>query len=795
MGKIVNPTEQIILKKGFGIWPKDVINPQEQNDTLIKALNIEYRFQEYLSVNKLDGLIPLQNPDSTINLFIEESKQLLKLESLQPITKFITLINVGHFKFIQNEIQDAITILSASNLEFNVNSNNYVQSLFYRKHFLLASSYHTLRDLEHEKEWLITGVNFFHKIPTLSNIESFKWLNLIYEKLLGFISAPVTISQLDSIFKHKNHIISFIDYSVDQGIKYDAKDLQNFAKSRSQELLSTTKFPKSDEVNNYELEEFLSQVNDCKLVDPKLSSELLERGINRTYQSHILLRSLTKNLLLLSKRDEAYHSFEVYMDYIESYYVQNNHSFNDILGILSTFKLILNDRFSNCDVSDVNVQDYDRYIKIVIKFEELLDAFYQDNELLKVDQDVDLLDDERLLNVNNEKLKLFLSEIWYTLAISNIKLYKSSQSLFPEHYTKLTKSISFFKNAIYNDSNNDEVLFQYVKFMATLRKIKESYKVLKKFLTKQTIKNTTFFKSWHLLVLIVSIEENQDEAYKIINFLVNEVTDFIELSTDLSLELKECFIQIKITQLAIIESLYGIEQCLDSLTELFGLYNQLFKDTLQSNEASSANQPSKQLHRTSTMSKIKSIRSHKEKPVNNTTSKPKVNINFNQTQILQKIWLITSTIYYKANLIEDSEQAIVEAEKLHKPTPESCSILGMITSESRPDFALKEFEKALGMDGDYSMAIIGFANLVLSNDCYKNSKVFINEKDFNAAIARVKILLELSVENFDSSMISEIWFLLSKIYEKYGDKKRYRESLWKSIELEETRPIRDFNNV
>ena len=128
MGKVDNPIDTIIQQKGFGIWPQDVVQV-EQDDPLITALNIEYRFQQHLTINKLDGLIPLQNPDSKIDIFIEESKSLLALSSgLDPITKFILLINVGHFKFIQNQINDSIDILKAADLNFGSHANNYIQS-------------------------------------------------------------------------------------------------------------------------------------------------------------------------------------------------------------------------------------------------------------------------------------------------------------------------------------------------------------------------------------------------------------------------------------------------------------------------------------------------------------------------------------------------------------------------------------------------------------------------------------------------------------------------------------------
>ncbi|CCH45036.1 Cargo-transport protein YPP1 [Wickerhamomyces ciferrii] len=789
MGKVKNVAESIIQKKGFGIWPKEVVELQVDDDSdyeLIQTLNIEYRFQKFLKLNKLDGLVPLTNPVQEFESFSLEFQELLSSTS-SIFVKFIILINLGHIKILQNQLDQGIEILSSANLEIDShNINNYIESLFYKKHYLLSISFHYIKNLTQEQHWLKKSVNFFPRLPSLSNIESCKWLYLIYDRIL-LSNNPITIELIDQIFQNKNYVLSFINYSLNKGIKFDSKDVTKFVSTRSKLLLSNTQFPNSDETNNLELEEFLNLVNDCPLINPTLTTELIESGINKTYQSHLLLRSLTGNYLKLNKIEESLHSFEVYFEYIENYYHQNNQSYNDIMGILDIFTQILSYKFKSNNDLKITQDEFEKYLKIMNNFKKILEVFYKNNEIYQVDFDYNVL--EPNLNLNNEILNQKLSKFWYILSITNLKLYTSSNSIFPETETNLIKSIIFFKNSIYNDFDNNEILYQYVKFLTSIRKIKESYLILKTVLSNFTEKTIFYFKSWHLLTLILSIEENKDESFKIINFLINEIQEFIELQPQVSFEFKETFIQIKITQLSIIESLFGIEQCLDSLPELFNLYNQLFEiESTQQIEQPSEIDSTRSLKKISTLNKkLKSIKSHKDHaPIPH--SKPQHSL---QNKLLQKIWLITSTIYFKANLIEDSEQSIIEAEKVYGATAETHAILGLITSEIRPIFALEEFEKSLILEPNHSLGIIGLSKLILT----PGIKIFTTEKDLNAGLARIKILLELQVKFFENYYISENWWLLSKIYEKFNDLERFKFAIWKSIELEETRPIRDFKNV
>lgn len=182
--------------------------------------------------------------------------------------------------------------------------------------------------------------------------------------------------------------------------------------------------------------------------------------------------------------------------------------------------------------------------------------------------------------------------------------------------------------------------------------------------------------------------------------------------------------------------------------------------------------------------------------------------NLIERKILQQVWLWTARVFLKVGLIDECEQCIVEAETIYEPNFKTYTALGFLTSKSRKFLSLQEFERSLEIltkkdnslssynkynsKYDYGLTLLGLLKLFLIDDDPKNS-LFISTKDLNSGIIRLKNLLE------DYSLTwpygynnPEIWFYLSKIYEFIDDKILLTKSLWRCIELEDKRPVREF---
>ncbi|KAI3403383.2 YPP1 [Candida oxycetoniae] len=171
-----------------------------------------------------------------------------------------------------------------------------------------------------------------------------------------------------------------------------------------------------------------------------------------------------------------------------------------------------------------------------------------------------------------------------------------------------------------------------------------------------------------------------------------------------------------------------------------------------------------------------------------------------ERKVLQELWLWTASIFLKVGLFDECEQSIIEAELVYEPNVKTFIATGYLYSKQKKFLALQEFERSLEIldrndpfnKVDYGFAILGLSKLILIDDKSTNS-LFISTKDMDAAIIRLKNLLEhysicwpYGVNN------PEVWYYLGKIYETIDDKILLTKSLWKCIELEDLRPVRNF---
>lgn len=329
---------------------------------------------------------------------------------------------------------------------------------------------------------------------------------------------------------------------------------------------------------------------------------------------------------------------------------------------------------------------------------------------------------------------------------------------------------------------------------------------------------------------------NIRELEKIINnglniagiYLVKSRKNNLNITNDIKIDI----LQLKLTQLSIWESTYGAHYILEYLPEVFMLYNELFDIDievdktdgahLRTNIAKWSHRPSfidPSSHQTngikqeSHLSKEKKIAKDrikrmskiskpKEKHEHSSNERSMKKLNVTERSILQDIWVWTSKIYLKVGLLEEAEQCIVEAESILEPNTKTITTLGLICSSDRKFLALQEFERSLEIlnepknyykKKELGNTLLGLCKLIILDDNINNS-LFISTKDLSSGLIRLKNYLEQFSQSWPFGYNnSEIWWYLSLIYEKIEDKVMLTKSLWKCVELEDFRPVRDFD--
>lgn len=492
-----------------------------------------------------------------------------------------------------------------------------------------------------------------------------------------------------------------------------------------------------------------------------------------------------------------------------------------------------------------------------------------------------------------------VSKGWYALGYLSYFLatHASADQSALDVHVELT--LRAYKNAlIVNSTGNVIYLFNYALALAFARKLKPALKLCKFILKKYP----ESFKTWNLMVLLLtSFESSNPDAAplvtvpnasnvglaplptnprgnangsesingansangsttlkdleKFINNALNIAGLFIvkhrQKDIKLTSEAKYEILQLKLTQMAVWEAVYGVQYILEYVSEVFILYHELFavelepmrpepakQSVLLASDAKWSHRPSfidplpdsdavvlengalatkdnqesidriKRMAKSSKKDRLGSLkriglqRRHSQRvPVapKPTAQATLPSSHIIERKILQDIWLWTSSIYMKLGLLEESEQCIVEAETVYEPNVKTFTALGSLTSASRKFLSLQEFERSLEIlnkepynKADYGHALLGLSKLLLVDDA-SDSSLFILDKDREAGIVRMKNLLEKYVLSWPFGHSSlESWYFLSKVYETIDDKDLLASALWRCVELEDYRPVRTF---
>lgn len=643
------------------------------------------------------------------------------------------------------------------------------------------------------------------------------------------------------------------------------------------------------ELNDYvdNLYQSLSQVpfnfTVLKLTSTK---NFLINATTKTYQSQTVLANLIKNLIDTDEYDEAFAAFKTYIKYLENDQELHGGRVDNILQVIEVFGNCI-EHFNPIksfapQTNSIKKFKYTSEVKVVaalLSFGNQL-QIYLDNLASYIDLNYDeekSMDSANYLsflyhkyNVNillsdqSEFIEL-ISHAWFSLGYYYyyLSIYESpTQEALTANTTQI---LHFYKNSlIVNSTGNVTYLFNYALTLAFNKQLKQSLKLCKFILKKYP----ESFKAWNLLVLLLTSFETNDPDYtkvikpskppihaqngvangvangqlaatvreseKFINNALNIAGLFIDkhLQKDIKLttEVKYEILQLKLTQMAVWESIYGVQYILEYLSEVFILYHELFDIEVDTTPATNGTVPggsaeTKWSHRPSFidpipvavnggsnghakgLSKEAQIARDAIKKLSKSSSKKDIKVsapsatldNVVERKILQEVWLWTSKVYLKIGLLEECEQCIVEAESSYEPNVQTFTALGSLTSKSRKFLSLQEFERSLEVLNtlpynrlDYGNTLVGLCKLFIIDD-QKDNSLFISAKDLNAGLIRLKNLLEKYTLSWPyGSNNVEIWYYLSKIYETIDDKILLTDSLWKCIDLEDYRPVRGF---
>lgn len=623
-----------------------------------------------------------------------------------------------------------------------------------------------------------------------------------------------------------------------------------------------------------------------KVLSSKLSKKYLINLMGKTYQSFTILSNYIKTLVDLGEFDEAFAAFKTYINYIEKDQQQRLGFVDNILEITDVYATCIQNfnpghymfhdgrdshkRFKHNSVSTV-VETLKQFETQLVSYLDKLAhtaglSYDNDNQELQQNRLSFLYHKYTSNIVSNDSSKLIstVSRAWFVLGNFHSYLASIESPKLDIMHENAAKLLRYYKNAlIINPTGSLKYLFRYALELAYHGEVDSAIK-LSKFILKRYPES---FRTWNLLVLLVSAVENEtamedkapppkpDNGAVLDGLQENGTTttkvagleQFIEDALNIaalyltkrsrsrapvSLQTKYSIIQLKMTQLAVWECNHGLEYILEYIPEVFVLYRQLFgegeeyglakltsrvdekwshrpsvidpTDTMVNGDVKEHHntllEKSKRLSRIGTH---ETRNGHKEKSA--TPSKPSSGSeeSSDEARLLQQIWLWSASIYMRIGHQKEAEECITEAETVAKPSVHSHTCLGLLTSKARKFLSLQEFERSLESFSSpekrfnkrsYATTLLGLCKLFIVDDETENSSLFISAKDYNSGLIRLKNYLEEFCTCWPYGYNSvEVWYYLSIIYERFDDKLLLNDALWKCVDLEKKKPVRDYS--
>ncbi|KAG0074580.1 hypothetical protein BGZ90_010635 [Linnemannia elongata] len=604
-------------------------------------------------------------------------------------------------------------------------------------------------------------------------------------------------------------------------------------------LYAVTAFPKADEKNWRVLSMIEQIVEERKLIGPsndadkRVLVETIYRASQKTFQSPRILRFLFFALVEMGQYDEAVLALKSYLDLAEINLKVKSTVAEEVLTNEQRIRL---DIESEYDITSVMVEGSRLYGKELGQATEALAC--AEKALSNIQQ---------YLNQEEAKDLSFYANTYRGIAYG----LQAAQAQEPEARPSLyTKAIESFEKAIEIAPGAYEAHYYLALQQAEMRDVPKAIVSVKQSLAF----NSAHIPSWHLLVLLLSAQKDYERALSICAVGLKE-SDWDLPQTDgfsASQSDGEDYLALRITQAALIEQVNGAEAALEPQEALFVLYTKVFapepsslgeslydiqnirrrdQSDVEINTGSTvvgrpragsilsvrsksgasdigqglsaSNGSNLDIPKANYASSITSIGSSGSKKrnklipaaaassgsatltksllsapvaVQRPTTKS-VQRTSRANKVLATLWLLSASAFRRLDRMEEALRAIEEAENIDASNPDVWYNLGLLyAAQGDQETASVSFSKAL------ALAPYHPACLTRVGQSYLEA----------GSLEMAESVLDTTTKSQGWNSV-EAWFYLGKVFEASDRLVRAKECLWYALDLEQSRPIRDFS--
>ncbi|KAG7928116.1 hypothetical protein KL925_001416 [Ogataea polymorpha] len=638
-------------------------------------------------------------------------------------------------------------------------------------------------------EYFRVWINHVDRYPSSTNLVAWDCLHKILARLAAEKFAKVTTKQeFDSVFAKLagdstlttfgamvQHLIAFRVLGESDEVK---SSFEHTVMSR----LSKLSFPKATE-SNHEIDLlidtviFVFQYHHQDLpVDT-----IIEQGLRKSYQNIPLMKLWCLASIQKSDTDTLVPAYRVYLGYNHERRVQNFGSHIDI--------------FETIDLSS-SVLGYLVSTKLQRNLYDQVVVWYNDLRNMVEKDLMEMLGEGPYTVLLTRKL----ASNWYNIGKISQQLCHTNTVTSEILDSRLSNTLKYFEQAVQlvqslpagqaNDTQIGRWYFDYAFSLIKMGRLKDATKNL-----KLAIKNDPDnIKYLNMITLVYSAtEENLDKALKISSEVILNLksqladTDPAELSSSRKWDILQMFM----TYITLVGADQDTFEAVECMPMFFEVVHHLFGAEISPGDSAVAQEVSEKLAengKKNILRKIKSGRGKKAATVRETNS-----LNSQETKMVHDIWLWTSKLFEKQDMVDDAEGSVAEAVAVQSETYLTHARLGQLYIGLNNKRALQELEASLDLKEDGNVeAILGFSNLVLfAND----NSVFISDVDRMAAISRCKNYLDSLTTNYKYFQISDIYYDLAHIYELMGDRENQERCLTKCVEVADSEAVRVFDDI
>ncbi|KAF9980637.1 hypothetical protein BGZ65_004861, partial [Modicella reniformis] len=607
-------------------------------------------------------------------------------------------------------------------------------------------------------------------------------------------------------------------------------------------LYAVCSFPTADKKNWHVLVMIEQIVEDWKVIGPgnnadkRVLVETIYRASQKTFESPRILRFLFFALVDFGQYDEAVLALKAYLELAEINSKVKAAGDND--EVLSHEQRIKQDIESERDIATVMVEGSRLYGKELGKPIESFDC--AERAVAKIQK-----------NLQNEDAQELLYNAYNYQGIAHALL--ASQAHEPEKRPALyAKAVEAYQKAIEVCPEAFEAHYYLALQFSETREVPKAIAAVKDSLNL----NSAHIPSWHLLVLLLSSQKEYEPALNVCSVGLKESEWDLPSTDGFSASQLdgEDYLALRITQAALHDQIHGPESALESQEALFIIYTKIFgpepsslgdslydiqnirrRDQSDIEQGSTivgrpragsilsvrsrsgvsdlgqsiggSNSSTLDIPKQNYASSVTSIGSSgskwRNKPIppaataaaaaaaaGTSVGKSLQNIpatvqrstgrdvlrTARANKVLVTLWLMSASVFRRLDRMEEALKAIEEAERVDASNPEVWYQLGLLyAAQGDPDTASVSFCKALALAPHHTACLTRVGRAYLEA----------------GSLEMAESMLETTTKSEGWSS-AEAWYYLGKVFEASDRLSRAKECFWYALDLEQSRPIRDF---